>query len=172
MDALTIIGILATVAVIWLFVRPSKSAQRERAVSGPSASRSSPAAGAEPVGATFHWPKLGDFDFEVVGESNYQSAIASLAGSHGERSASTECIAHLVLENSNRYDSSAVAVQILGRTVGYLSREDARSFRRRLGQKGLSGQTTTCDACIVGGGTRRSGEKLYYGVKLDLKPFE
>jgi len=52
------------------------------------------------------------------------------------------------------------------------SQEDARSFRRRLGRKKLSGAVTTCDAIVVGGGTRRSGEKLHYGVKLDMRPFE
>jgi uridylate kinase len=27
-------------------------------------------------------------------------------------------------------------------------------------------------AIVVGGGTRRNGEKLMYGIKLDIKPFE
>ncbi|MCP5319976.1 MAG: hypothetical protein H7A12_04015 [Pseudomonadales bacterium] len=44
--------------------------------------------------------------------------------------------------------------------------------RRLLGQKRLSGVNATCDALVVGGGTRRNGEKLFYGVKLDIKPFD
>jgi len=120
----------------------------------------------------FHWEGKGDFDFEVVGESNYQRALAGFAGEHGANSAEKQLRATLHLEDSNPHDSKAVAVLLEGTTVGYLSRADARSYRRRLGQKGLSGVDATCDALIVGGGTKRSGEKLFYGVKLDIKPFE
>ena len=169
MDLSTVIGILATLAVVWLFVRPSKSEQREMAARATTPTQGS---SDQTVGETFHWPKLGDFDFEVVGELNYQKTLATLAGAHGDRSAGLECVAYLVPEDDNRHDPKAVAVQISGRTVGYLSREDARTFRRRLGQKGLGGRISSCDACIVGGGTRKSGEKLFYGVRLDVKPFE
>ena len=120
----------------------------------------------------FHWPGAGDFEFEVVGESFYQNDIARLAGAHGEHSAEVQCIATLVLEDDNKHDPKAVAVIVGGRKVAHLSRDDARSFRRRLGAKKLSGATTTCDAMVVGGGTKRGGEKLMYGIKLDIKPFE
>jgi len=120
----------------------------------------------------FHWEGKGDFDFEVVGESNYQKVLGTLAGQHGADSVEKKYHATLVLDNSNHHDSKAVAVQIESATVGYLSRVDARSYRRRLGQKGLSGIDATCDALIVGGGIKRNGEKLFYGVKLDIKPFE
>jgi hypothetical protein len=172
MDVSTVIGILATLAVAWLFIRPSKSARREKERGAQSSKQESPPSSATSASDAFHWPKLGDFDFEVVGESNYQKTLAALAGDHGDRSANLDCIAYLVPEDDNRHDPKAVSVQISGRTVGYLTRENARSFRRRLGQKGLGGRITSCDACIVGGGTRKSGEKLFYGVKLDLKPFE
>lgn len=125
-----------------------------------------------PSGSPFHWPSIGDFEFEVVGESNYQRAIASVAGDHGTKSADMQCIAHLIPEDDNPHDPKAVVVKIQGKVVGYLARQDARSFRRRLGQKVVSGQETTCDALIAGGGTRKSGEKLHYGVRLDIKPFE
>lgn len=167
MDTSTIIAIVATAAVVWLFTRPSRSAQRERSKrnTGTSAGQ----AASEPP---FHWPTLGEYDFEVVGESNYQRALQRLAGNHGTESADVEVVAELHPEDNNRHDPKAVAVRVGGQTVGYLSREDARSFRRRLGQKGLSSVTTTCGAQIVGGGTRRSGEKLSYGIRLDIKPFE
>ena len=120
----------------------------------------------------FHWEGKGDFDFEVVGESNYQRALAAFADDHGTSSAEKHLRATLLLEDSNRHDSKAVAVQVEGTTVGYLSRADARSYRRRLGQKRLSGVDATCDALVVGGGTSKNGEKLFYGIKLDIKPFE
>jgi HIRAN domain len=168
MDASTVFGVLATLAVVWLFIRPSKSAQREkiRQATG-QANRSASSSDAQ-----FHWEPLGTFDFEVVGESNYQGAIGAIAGDHGTESSSAEFTAELVPEDSNEYDSQAVAVRAGGKTLGYLSRQDARSFRRRLAQKNLSNQVTTCAACMVGGGTRRTGERLSYGICLDIKPFE
>ncbi len=120
---------------------------------------------------THHWAPSGDFDFEIVGEANYQEAIQRLAGEHNQYGAATNCVATLVPEDDNPYDDKAVRVDISGLTVGYLCKEDARSFRRRLGAKKLSGQITTCDAVINGGGTRKSGERLHYGVQLDMKPF-
>lgn len=117
------------------------------------------------------WDDTGDFDFDIVGESNYQPALATLAGTHGERSPDKEYQAALVPEDDNRYDDKAVRVDINGRTVGYLSKDDARSFRRRLGAKRLTGQTTHCAAVIVGGYRMKNGERASYGVKLDIKPF-
>lgn len=117
------------------------------------------------------WDGPGYFDFEIVGESNYQPALAALAGTHGERSPDKECQAALIPEDDNRYDDKAVRVDINGLTVGYLSRDDARSFRRRLGAKRLTGQITHCAAVIVGGYRMKNGERASYGVKLDIKPF-
>lgn len=120
--------------------------------------------------AAHHWSDDGCFDFEIVGEANYQPALKGLAGSHGPGGARTFCVASIVPEDNNPYDDKAVAVFIQGNTVGYLSRSDARSFRRRLGDKSLLGQTTTCDAVIVGGRTEK-GKRRDYGVWLDMKPF-
>jgi len=122
-------------------------------------------------GTDYHWEGKGDFEFEVVGESNYQIALAILAGEHGKEDAEAQHKATLVLDDSNPHDPKAVAIRIDEIPVGYLAREDARSYRRRLGQKSLSGVNATCEAIVVGGGTRRNGEKLHYGVKLDIKPF-
>jgi len=122
-------------------------------------------------GTGYHWEGKGDFEFEVVGESNYQMALALLAGEHGKENAEAQHTATLVLDDSNPHDPKAVAIRIDEIPVGYLAREDARSYRRRLGQKSLSGVNATCEAIVVGGGTRRNGEKLHYGVKLDIKPF-
>ena len=76
----------------------------------------------------------------------------------------------LIPDNGNKYDDKAVRVDIEGMTVGHLSREDARSFRRRLGAKKLTGQITSCKAIVCGGGVR-NGEKWKYGVSLNIKEF-
>jgi len=115
---------------------------------------------------------MGDFEFEVVGQSFYQKELSRLTGVQGEKSAEVQCVATLAREDDNKHDPKAVAVLVDGRKVAHLSREDARSYRRRLGAKKLSGATTTCDALVVGEGTRRNGERLMYGIKLDIKSFE
>lgn len=120
----------------------------------------------------FKWPSIGEFEFEVVGESHHQDALRHLAGDHGTVSADAEYEAVLVPQDDNPHDNKAVAVYLRGLHVGHLSRDDARSFRRRLGQMKLTGQVTACDALIVGGWVDRIGKRMHYGVQLDLKPFE
>lgn len=162
--------------LLWSFRRPllrlfggaGRGALRQ---TGSPARRRSRATASIPSGDAFHWPSTGGFWFEVVGESNYQPALAAAAGGQPARGDGIEVTAALVPEDSNRFDPAAVAVQLDGETVGYLSRDDARSFRRRLGQKGLAGSITTCGAAIVGGGQRSDGSPLSYGIRLDLKPF-
>jgi hypothetical protein len=167
----TILTLAALAAVVWYVVK--LLGRGTHAPNGTAATHESPVSKPRPaaLGQEFKWPPLDEYDFDVVGEASYQSSIAALAEGHGTSSANVQCVAHLIPEDTNTHDPKAVAVKIRGALVGYLSREDARSFRRRLSQKGISGQATTCDACIVGGGTRKNGEKLYYGVKLDIKPF-
>ena len=167
----TILTLVALVAVVWYVVK--LVGRGSHAQSGTTATRDSPISEPRPagLGREFSWPPLGEYDFDVVGEASYQTSISALAAGHGTSSANVQCVAQLIPEDINTHDPKAVAVKIRGALVGYLSREDARSFRRRLSQKGISGQATTCNACIVGGGTRKNGEKLYYGVKLDIKPF-
>lgn len=165
-----ILGVLVFVVVVifgWGVLRGllSKSKNPEK----PEGSTAKKAASSP---REFHWEGKGDFDFPVVGESNYQRALAKFAGVHGKERARAKVCASLFLEDSNRYDPQAVAIQVESVTVGYLSREDARSYRRRLGQKGLTGVNATCDALIVGGGKNPKGETLFYGIQLDIKPFD
>lgn len=53
-------------------------------------------------------------------------------------------------------------------TVGYLSRKNAREYRKRLKKAGYQGITATCFAIIVGGWDRGGGDRGHFGVKLDL----
>jgi hypothetical protein len=163
---LPLLLIAAVAFIVWKVLSGNASTATPRA--------SSSRAKAQPVRESqeHHWSGKGDFEFEIVGESHYQAILARLAGQHGAESVEKACRAVLLLEDDNSHDPKAVAVRIDEKTVGYLAREDARSYRRRLGQKRLSGVNATCDALVVGGGTRHNGEKLFYGVKLDIKPFD
>lgn len=96
-----------------------------------------------------------EFDVEVVGESHYQRALRQIAGAGEVR---RYCAAELVPEDENPHDDKAVAVFIGGEQVGYLSRSDARAFRRRY--RGVVGY---CEAVIVGGGKGKNS----LGVWLD-----
>jgi hypothetical protein len=74
----------------------------------------------------------------------------------------------LCLEDSNPFDDKAVRVAIEGRTVGYLSRNDARSYRKQLKHLGHARIVCNCRAVIVGGWRRSRSDEGHFGVKLDL----
>lgn len=113
----------------------------------------------------FEWPKLDNFEVGAVGESHYQQTLTTLIEQGIEHQAV------LYPDDDNEYDNKAVAVFISGLLVGYLDRDEARSFRRRLGSKKLTGQATRCHAHLTGGHVMRNGDKASIGVALDIKPF-
>jgi hypothetical protein len=118
----------------------------------------------------YEWPD-NEGECDIVGESHYQDAIKILAGPDDEYVGSKEYKAFLIPEDNNPYENKAVRVDIEGMIVGYFGREDARSFRRRLGAKKLAGQITTCKAIVIGGCGPR-GEKWHYGIRLSIKGFD
>ena len=83
----------------------------------------------------------GEYAQEVVGESNYQTALRAI------KSTSDKPFhrARLIAEDDNPFDDKAVRVDVAGHTVGYLPRADARRWRQR--QK-----PTTCDAYFADAG--------------------
>jgi hypothetical protein len=111
---------------------------------------------------------LGEFEFDIVGESNYQRALRRIAGPKTEDSKRHPCVAMLVLEDDNPHDNMAVRVDIEGETVGYLSRRHARQYRKELERQGITGYRLRAQALIVGGWDRGGGDSGHYGVKLDL----
>lgn len=115
--------------------------------------------------SVYQWPSLGRFEFEVVGESNYQKAIQSIADS------GAQCLASIIPEDDNKFDQMAVRIDIQNKTVGYMAKDDARSFRKLLKKNKISGEVTSCDATITGGFVLRDGTKALYGVCLDIEPF-
>ena len=110
----------------------------------------------------------GDGFLGVVGESHYQSALrdAARGGVVRERDLGNaiEVMAVLIPELSNEYDANAVRVDVNGRTVGYLAREDAAQYQPALLELAAGGQHGTCVGRIMGGGSRN------YGIFLHLSP--
>lgn len=101
--------------------------------------------------------KADTYALAIVGEASYQPALRSVVGRGEVRH---YCIANVSLEDNSPHDSMAVVVRIDGNTVGYLSRADARRYRRRISP---SIAPIDCPAIIVGGGRGRS-----LGVWLDI----
>ena len=104
---------------------------------------------------------------DVVGELQYQADIEDL---HGGTEDDTKATATLIPEDDNEYDANAVRVEIGGRLVGYLSREQALEYRSAVGT--ASGR---CGAKIVGGflfdedeREDEERERAYFGVKLNI----
>jgi hypothetical protein len=115
-----------------------------------------------------HIPGGGDYDFEIVGESNYQFELDRICGGMCEDGVEHECIATLIPEPSNPHDANAVKVTIDGKTVGYLSRSNALKYHREMKRLRIRGRALKCNAIVVGGWDRGDGDQGHFGVKLDL----
>lgn len=113
-------------------------------------------------------PGPGTYEFDIVGESKYQKTLESICGGRTEDGAELQTEAVLFLEDTNPHDNMAVRVDIEGQTVGYLSRKDARSYRKQLQHLGHANITCSCNAMIVGGWERSRSDRGHFGVKLDL----
>jgi hypothetical protein len=118
-----------------------------------------------------HWPQNGDRQ-RVVGcdfrQAEIKKAMLLIDATPGTKR--VKGMAALVLDNGNLHDKKAVRVEVRGLHVGYLPKEEARSFRRRLGAHKLSGQATNCAAELWGGYTSNAGNPVTYAVSLDIKP--
>lgn len=114
------------------------------------------------------WGQRGWPHQEVVGESNYVKEIVSLFGGKlSEDGAELTLTAQLIPEPTNRLNRNVVMVQIDGRKVGYLPREDAARYAAVLSEivgRGLTPQVTA----RVWGGRGYEDDELIGSVRLDL----
>ena len=110
----------------------------------------------------------GTFQLPIVGESHYQDELEAICGGRTEEGEDLLTEALLVLEDSNPYGPEAVRVDIDGRTVGHLSRENACEYRRRLVEAGHPRLRARCRARIRGGWDRGADDRGHFGVWIDL----
>lgn len=126
------------------------------------------------------WTGSGDCDFNIVGESHYQPALAKIAGPTSQKTVRHPCKALLQMEPDNFYDPYAVAVFIQGLKVGYLPRAAAANFTQTIARefvwvppKQRRRLEFEVDAIIFGGRNRvnpdGSQSPGLYGVKIDLE---
>jgi hypothetical protein len=114
-------------------------------------------------------PSRRDAVLEVVGEASYQPALEALGGVRTEDGARVrEHVALLMPEPNNRYDENAIAVQITGHVVGYLSRENAIAYQPVVRWALGHGRYIACDALLTGGWDRGPGNQGTIGVILHL----
>lgn len=121
--------------------------------------------------SVFVWPELNEFQFDIVGESDYQSSISELIKPHKNKTKIPALDAYIIPEDTNPDDDKAIRIDIGKYTVGYLSKKDARSFRRRLAAKKLRNQVTKCKAIINGASRSKNSKTAAYSVALNIKPF-
>lgn len=108
------------------------------------------------------------YTFEIVGESQYQSALDQIAGPKTPQGASLECVAELVPDDRNEHDAEAIAVRIRGQIVGFVPRKTASDLRVELARINPIGGSVGCYAKIGGGWRADDGDEGSYGVKISL----
>ncbi|GLQ20005.1 HIRAN domain-containing protein [Algimonas porphyrae] len=106
------------------------------------------------------------YNYDVVGESNYQLALKDIAGGYRRESQYIECEAEIHLEPDNPYDPNAVKVVIENEVVGYIPAKDATRVGNSLRDFGLTGAYV--DGQIRGGWKTNDSDVGHFGVKLKL----
>jgi hypothetical protein len=114
-----------------------------------------------------HWEATGTFKIAVVGTSYYRDEIASIAQNPVTVSAMVTCLASLILDNRNPGDANAVRIVIDRRTVGYLPKEFAKSYRSYIADLPGHIHHVSAAAAITNG--LKVGDNTYdYTIELDI----
>lgn len=120
----------------------------------------------------FQSANIESYPLDVVSESDYKVNISSLFSELDLDSEGgvdkDDFFAKLILEDRNRFDSKAVRIDIENKTVGYLSRANARLYRQRLIEFGSPAIIGICIASIRGGHPNAIGGIADFDVYLDL----
>ena len=111
---------------------------------------------------------------QVVGEGSYQGTLERLAGGRtvdGGRDRDHKAL--LLPEPTNPYDPNAVRVVVVtadgtGATIGYLSRENAVSYRPVIDRVARIGKVAACLASVSGGWDRGTDDRGNFGVRLSV----
>jgi HIRAN domain len=114
-------------------------------------------------------PGIGE-TIAVVGESHYLETLANIMAALkvSEHDREVDAVAKLVREPDNRYDRNAVKVEVHGRLVGHLSREDAEDIQRWIQQAERAGPVLVL--ARLGGGVLDAGRVGPIGVTLEDLP--
>ena len=112
-------------------------------------------------------PTDDEYWLPVVGESHYRDNFRKICGDPVEEGENIETVATLVFDDNNPHDpGNAVRVEIDGYTVGYLSRDHARTWRKTFAR--LKTDAITDVPARIRGGWLRDDGWADYGVTLRL----
>jgi hypothetical protein len=109
----------------------------------------------------------GEFNYNIVGESQYKEALARIVKSatDDQRDAGEiYCTAVVIPEPDNKFDPNAIKVTINGATVGYIPRTDTADVRKAFKAANVDG--FSCPA-VVGWNADNLASGII-GVRLDL----
>lgn len=110
----------------------------------------------------------GEYKYESAKTSQYQATLREITRQKSRH----ECIARLVLDESNPRDRNSVAVSIGDTVTGVFPRVLSTQYREWLKRWNLSDSAVKCRAVIVAGMDRGRGDTPDYRVKLDIEvPF-
>jgi hypothetical protein len=113
--------------------------------------------------------RASDHEVRLVGESNYQDHLEFCAGGRTEDGARVPLVtAVLVAEPNNPYDNKAIRVDVGGRCVGYIARDETHRFHPILRQLASVGRPASCRALITGGWDRGNDDRGSFGVILSM----
>lgn len=167
-----VFGVFALIAVL---VMPTAQPATPAAPAFAPTPRASGSAASPSQGIDWYLEGSGDYDFDIVGESHRQEALAAIAGPKTDQGVEITVDATIQRDLHNANDPNAIAVRIGGRHVGYVPRDDAAELADLLHQKGLDRAQIRTSAIITGGWRRMKGGKLdegSFGVRLDVSyPF-
>lgn len=110
----------------------------------------------------------GKFYISITGTTHYKSNIIYICNGTTNKTPDKMYLAEIALESDNQADKNAVKISIKDRTVGHLSREDAKFFRNVLSQHGIHDTIFNCYAKITGGWHSEDGFIGNFGVNIDL----
>ena len=103
----------------------------------------------------------------AVGEASYQKELREIVKQNGGTNVDgvkIEVHVAFVPEPDNKHDHNAVSIQMDGKKVAYLSREDAVDYQDVIQYLASRKRFGACRAFIIGG----SRDKPSYGVFLDV----
>ena len=109
-----------------------------------------------------------DFTLEIIDESKHQAHLKKLCGGYSKSGNHHEETAQLHYGKKQSTDKNPIRVVMKKKTVGYLSAEDAKRYRKRLKRLSEEGIVTECNAKIFGGTKLGLFERSSFEVWLDL----
>ena len=105
------------------------------------------------------------FSLGIVGESHYRKTLSNAKRSVKDYNGVAYINVILTLEPDNQYDPNAIVVTTEQlKTIGYLSRDDAKLYREAFELWASTGRSIRCQAKLVG----EEGRKKDIGAWLDI----